>query len=106
MEAVYLEPFTLTCRATLNPKVVPQLIRYLVLEWVRADGQEIVQEDGVTVEEQLFFSEANTRSLVFDKLNITHGGDYKCEAVLILPENAGSFNTTVQYHINVLSKLI
>ena len=103
-EAILHEPFTITCRASLNFKVATQLIQYMVLDWVRADGQSIGEEDGVIVEEQLLFSNTTTRSIVFNRLNVMHGGDYECETKLILPDNAGSFNTTTYYHLNVLGR--
>ena len=59
--------------------------------------------DDVTIEKQHVFSDITTRSLVFDPLNITHGATYKCEAKLILPDSAGSFNTSLPYHLTVLS---
>ena len=107
-QAVYLNQFSLTCNASLNPKVASHLIRYLVLDWVGADGQSVSEVDGVTIGEQQFYSLSNTsntttRDLVFDPLVMAHGGDYRCEAKLILPDNAGSFNTTLDYHINVMS---
>ena len=103
-EASLHEPFTMTCRASLNFKVAAQLIRYMVLDWVRANGRNISEEDGVIVEGQLLFSNTTTRSMVFNPLNVMHSGDYQCETKLILPHNAGSFNTTTYYHLNVLGR--
>ena len=102
-EAIYLTTFNMTCRASLNAKVASQLIQFLVLDWVLEDGGSVSQIDGVTLEKQLVFSYTTTRSLVFDPLNITHGATYKCEAKLILPDSAGSFNTSLPYHFTVLS---
>ena len=102
-EAIYLNPFNTTCRASLNAKVASQLIQFLVLDWVMEDGGSVSQIDGVTIEKQHVFSDTTTRSLVFDPLNITHGATYKCEAKLILPDSAGSFNTSLPYHLTVLS---
>ena len=102
-EPIDLKPFNMKCTASLNPKVASQLIHFLVLDWVMADGH---QEDGVIIEQQWIFSNTTTRSLVFNPLNMTHGGDYKCEAKLILPDSAGSFNTSAQYHLTVLSKRV
>ena len=104
-EALYLTPFNMTCRASLNPKVAAQLIHFLVLDCVMDDGTSISQVDGVTIEEQHVFSNTTTRSLIFDSLNLTHGSTYKCEAKLILPDSAGSFNESLLYHLTVLSKL-
>ena len=50
-------------------------------------------------------SNAVSRSLVFETLNMTDGGNYTCEAELILPDSTGSFNTTEEYHLDVLSKM-
>ena len=93
----------MTCTASLNPNVASQLIDYLVLDWVRTDGQIFHQTDRVTIEQQHISSSSVTRSLTFDTLNMTHGGEYKCEAKLILPGSAGSFNTTVHHDLHVLS---
>ena len=105
-EAIYSEPFNMICRATLNPKVASQLIQYMVVEWVRVDGQSISEEDGVTIEQQQTYLDTATRSLIFDSLEMAHGGDYKCVANLILPDSAGSFNTSAEHHLNVLSKYL
>ena len=105
-EAIYSEPFNMTCRATLNPKVASQLIQYMVVEWVSVDGRSISEEDGVTIEQQQTYSDTATRSLIFDSLEMGHRGDYKCVANLILPDSAGSFNTSAKYHLNVLSKCL
>ena len=102
-EAIYLNTFNMTCRASLNAKVASQLIQFLVLDWVMEDGGSLYQIDGVTIEKQHTFFDTTTRSLVFDPLNITHGATYKCEAKLILPDSAGSFNTSLPYHLKVLS---
>ena len=103
-EAVYLTPFNMTCRASLNPKVASQLIQFLVLDWVMENGTSISQVGGVTIEKQHIFSNTTTRSLIFDPLNLTHGATYKCEAKLILPNSAGSFNSSLLYHLTVISK--
>ena len=102
-EAIYLTTFNMTCRASLNAKVASQLIQFLVLDWVMEDGGSVSQIYSVTIEKQHVFSDTTTRSLVFDPLNITHGATYKCEAKLILPDSAGSFNTSLPYHLTVLS---
>ena len=102
-EAIYLTTFNVTCRASLIAKVASQLIQFLVLDWVMEDGGSVSQIDGLTIEKQHLFSDTTTRSLVFDPLNITHGATYKCEAKLILPDSAGSFNTSLLHHLNVLS---
>ena len=102
-EAIHLTTFNVTCRASLNAKVASQLIQFLVLDWVMEDGGSLYQIDGVTIEKQHVFSDTTTRSLVFGPLNITHGATYKCEAKLILPDSAGSFNTSLLYHLTVLS---
>ena len=101
-EAVYLTTFNMTCTASLNAKVASQLIQFLVLDWVMEDGVSVSRMDGVTLEKQHVFSDTSTRSLVFDSLKNTHEATYKCEAKLILPDSE-SFNTSLLYHINVLS---
>ena len=78
----------------------------MVVELVRVDGQSISEEDGVTIEQQQTYSDTTTRSLIFYSLEMAHGGDYKCVANLILPNSAGSFNTSVEHHLNVLSKYL
>ena len=40
-EAIYLNPFNMTCRASLNAKVASQLIQFLVLDWVMEDGGSV-----------------------------------------------------------------
>ena len=102
-EAIYSEPFNMTCRATTGAS---QLFRYLVIEWVSVDGQSISEEDGVTIEPQQSYSDTATRSLIFDSLEMAHGGTYKCVASLLLPDSAVSFNTSAEHHINVLSKYL
>ena len=101
-EAIYLNPFNMTCRARLNAKVASQLIQFLVLDWVMEDGGSVSNIQGVTIEPQRIFIDTTTRSLVFDPLNSTHEASYKCEAKLILPDFE-SFNTSMLYHLNVLS---
>ena len=96
----------MTCSASLNRKVALQLIQYMVVEWVRVDGQNISEEDGVTIEQQQTYSDTVTQSLIFDSLKMAHRGTYKCVANLILPDSAGSFNASAQHHINVLSKYL
>ena len=93
----------MTCRASLNAKVASQLIQFLVLDWVMEDGGSVYQKDEVTIEKQHTLFDTATRSLVFDPLNITHGATYKCEARLILPNSAGSFNTSLPYLLTVFS---
>ena len=58
----------------------------------------------MSVGEQQTISNTATRSLMFDQLNMTDGGNYSCDAKLILPNGAGPFNTTQNYHLDVLSK--
>ena len=107
-EALYSTPFNITCAASLNPKVVEQLIGFVVLEWQLVDGYNNSQqfEDGVAVEQQYTFSSYTTRSLIFDSLNMTHGGNYMCVARLKIPDSTGSFDTTQLFHLNVFSKPI
>ena len=93
----------MTCTASLNAKVASQLIQFLVLDWVMEDGGSVYQKDEVTIEKQHTLFDTTTRSLIFDPLNITHGATYKCEAKLILPDFAGSFNTSLLYHLTVFS---
>ena len=105
-KAIHSEPYKVTCRVILNRKIALQLIRYMVVEWVRVDGQSISEEDGVTIEQQQTYSDTATRSLIFDSLKMAHEGTYKCVANLILPHSAGSFTASAYHHINVLSKYL
>lgn len=148
-QAIFSKPYTLTCHASLDPKVGCHLIRYLKLDWRRIDGQDISKIGNATTEEQQFcpFStvtmqdpvcpcsnitmadmvspcsntpmedlvcpccSVTTLDLVFDPLVMAHGGDYMCEARLVLPDcddcdDTVSFTTTLDHHINVMSKLI
>ena len=104
-EPVYLTTFNMTCKGSLISKVASQLIQYMILDWVMEDGQSVSQTDGVTIEEQRIFPYTTIRSLIFDPLNITHGATYKCQATMILPNSAGSFNTSLLYPLSVLSML-
>lgn len=105
-EAIYLDSFQVTCRANLQLRVAPYLNQYLTVEWMGADGQYLTTGDGITIEEQQNSSTDVTRALVFDSLSMAHGGNYTCEATVILPDAAGLFYTTHQYHLNVLSKAV
>ena len=104
-EPMHQKPFNLTCTASLNPKVASQLIQYMVLEWVGPSGESVANQDGITIEQQHILHNTITRSLTFHPLNMTHGGNYKCEAKLLLP-NTEVFNSSSLYHLNVLSKWI
>ena len=103
-EPIYMEPYNLICRATFIPKIAPQLIPYLVLEWIGPDGVALTEENGVTIEQQQKFHSEATRSLMFYPLNMTHSGTYKCEATLFLPESNNTFISTSQYSLSVLSE--
>ena len=104
VKPVYMEQYTLTCRATFIPKIASQLIPYLVLEWFGPDGIAMTEENGVTIEQQQnLYSEA-TRSLTFHPLNMTHGGSYTCEAKFVLQDLNSTISSTSQYNLNVLSK--
>ena len=106
VKAIFSEPYKMTCSASLNRKVASQLIQYMVVEWVSVDGQSISEGDGVTIEQQQTYSDTATRSLIFDSLEMAHGGNYTCVANLTLPDSARSFNALVHHHINVLSKCL
>ena len=101
-----LRPFNVTCTTSFQRKVASRLIRYLVLDWVRADGVSISDDEDVMVGEQNTFVETATKSLTFDPLRWLHCGDYVCEAKLLLPSPAGSFNTSLQYHLNTLLSML
>ncbi|CAI8020956.1 hypothetical protein GBAR_LOCUS12479 [Geodia barretti] len=105
-EAIYSKPFQATCRASLQPRVAPYLTQYLTVEWMGAEGEYLTSGGAVTIEKQQTFSTAATKDLVFNPLNMTHGGNYSCEAKVVLPDSAGSFNTTHQYHLNVISEVV
>ena len=98
-EATYRKPFTMTCEASLKPSVAFHLIQYLMIEWVRDDGQTISQE---IIGPQKNFSSSVRQSLNFNQLSLSHAGNYTCEAKLILPDEL--FITSVQYQLNVLSE--
>ena len=105
-KAVHSETFTVTCRASLEAVAAAHLIQYMTVEWVRADGGTIRQEHGDPfVEEQNIVNDSVTRSLFFDPLYMTHGGNYVCRAKLTLPGSAGVFQTEEEYQLNVLSKI-
>ena len=77
----------------------------MTVEWVGVDGQTIRQEHGdLFVEEQKIVNNSVTRSLFFDPLNMTHGGNYVCRAKLTLPGSAGVFQSVQEYQLIVLSK--
>lgn len=103
-EPVHSKPFTATCTATLRPLVASHLIQYLTINWVRGDGQLISQDDRITIEDQQTLTTSVSKALVFNPLDMAHGGDYICEAKLTLTDSGGSFNSTYEYHLNVLSK--
>ena len=105
-EPIYMERYTITCKATFMPKIAPQLIPYLVLEWFGPEGVAFTKENGVTVEQQQNFHSEATRSLTFHPLNMTHRGSYKCKATVFLPESNSTFISTSQYSLSVLSKFI
>ena len=105
-EAIYSKPFQATCRASLQPRVAPYLTQYLTVEWMGAEGEYLTSGGAVTIEKQQTSSTAATKDLVFNPLNMTHGGNYVCEAKVVLPDSAGSFNTTHQYHLNVISEVV
>ena len=98
-EAIYQKPFTMTCQASLEPSVAFHLIQYLMIEWVRDDGQAISQD---IIGPQQNFSSSVRQSLNFSQLSLSHAGDYICHARLWLPD--GLFVTSVQHHLNVLSE--
>ena len=105
-EPLYMETYTLTCTATFIPKIAPQLSPFLVLEWFGPDEVALTEGNSVTIEPQQNHYSKATRSLTFHPLNITHGGPYTCEAKFVLQNSSSTFNfnSTSQYHLNVLSK--
>ena len=105
-KAVHSETFTVACRASFEAAVAAHLIQYTTVEWMGADGQTINQEHGdLFVVEQNIVGNGVTRSLFFDPLNMTHGGNYVCRAKLTLPGSAGVFQAEEEYQLNVLSKM-
>ena len=104
---IHSKPFEATCRASLESRVAVYLLQYLRVDWVGPDGQIIgsQRDEMSSVGDPQITSNAVSRSLVFETLNMTDGGNYTCEAKLILPDSTGSFNTTGEYHLGVLSKI-
>ena len=100
-EATYQKAFTMTCEASLEPSVAFHLIQYLIMEWVRDDGQTISQE---IIGSQQNFSSYVHQSLNFNQLSLSNAGNYTCEAKLMLPNEL--FITSLQYQLNVLSEYI
>ena len=100
-----MEPHTLSCRATFSDKVASQMIPYLTLEWVGPDGVVLNKDNGVMIERQQNYHSEATRSLTFNPLSLTHGGLYKCEAKLLLPDSSNMHNSTCQHYLTVLGKL-
>ena len=80
-----------------------RLFQYMVLDWVKADDQSFSDDENVTIGQQYIFDDAVTKSLTFSPLTWRHCTEYICEAKLLLPDPAGSFNTSLQYHLNTLS---
>ena len=105
-EPIYNQPFALTCRATLNPKIASQLIQYMVMEWIGSDGKPLTNDSNMTaVYQKTFYSEA-IQILVFNGLSMSHGGSYTCRAKIVFPDLGILFSTSSEYHLNVLSKYI
>lgn len=104
-EPLYKKQYNLSCRATFSEKIDSQLIQYLVLKWTGPDGVDLNKENDVIISQQLNFHSEATRSLTFHPLRMNHGGSYKCEAKLLLPDTSNIFNTTCQHYITVLGKL-
>ena len=98
-EAIYQKPFTMKCKASLEPSAAFHLIQYLIMEWVRDDGQAISQE---IIGPQQNFSSYVHQSLNFNQLSLSNAGNYTCEAKLMLPNEL--FITSVQHGLNVLSE--
>ena len=98
-EATYQKPFTMKCKASLEPSAAFHLIQYLIMEWVRDDGQAISQE---IIGSQQNYSTSVRQSLNFNQLSLSHAGNYTCEAKLMLPNEL--FITSVQHGLNVLSE--
>ena len=103
-EAVYSESFQAACTGSLQPHVAPYLAQYLTVNWRGID--ELSPQDGITVDKQQKSANGLTKTLVFHPLTMAHGGNYTCEAKVVLPGSAGSFNTTLEHHINVLSESV
>ena len=61
---------------------------------------ELTGEDNTTVKEQEFFEDSTSLSLVIDPLDMSHEGDYTCEAKLLDLDT-----TVVSYNVIVFSKL-
>ena len=107
-EALYSTQFNVTCEANLNPKLADQLIGFVKLGWVLLDDYNDSQAfgDGVSVNQQYTSESSTSLSLIFNPLDMSHGGNYVCKAKLVVPGSSQSFRTTELYHLNVLSKFI
>ena len=99
--AIYSEPFQITCRASLRSAVATHLIQYLMVNWTIENYGPFVD---ISVDEEQTDASAVTRTVTFEPLNVTHGGNYTCEAKLKLPDTTESFNSDHLYQLIVLSK--
>ena len=104
--AMFSEPFQATCTGSLQPSVAIHLLQYLTVDWIGTNGESLNLQEGMKIEQEEIGSNYVSKTLVFDPLRMPHGGDYTCEANVILPNSSGSFNMTIQHHINVLSENI
>lgn len=109
-EPIHSEPLSLTCRASLPSVVASRLLNYLFINWMKVDEANssnhlpVGQDDEIILADQKTLSSSVTQDMIFDPLNLTHRGDYVCMATIIVPNLEETFNTTRQYHLNVLGK--
>ena len=106
-EPIYThQQFTLTCRATLNPKIASQLIQYMILEWIGPNGETLTNDSNITVGHQKTFYNESVQILTFESLRMTHGGLYTCRAKIVFPDSGILLNSSSEYHLSVLSKFM
>lgn len=99
-ESILGVPHMLTCSASLNYRISPQLTKYLVVEWIGPDGLPVTEENRITVEEQ----HTSTRLLNFHSLNAADGGLYQCVAKLVIPNAGVTYNSRAEYNLIVKSE--
>ena len=91
--------YTLTC--TIMEEVVG-LTNMPSLQWLDSSGQEIVDGEGITVEQTHQNETTTILVLIFDPVRTSHGGEYTCQGILESPP--GILVNTFHQTITVLSK--
>ena len=91
--------YTVTC--TIMEEVVG-LTNMPSLQWLDSSGQEIVDGEGITVEQTHQNETTAILVLIFDPLRTSHGGEYTCQGILESPP--GMLVNTFHQTVTVLSK--